>query len=305
MAEKLGIDIEFVYTELPRGMYTVPLRYPVQAIRTMILLFQRKPRVIFVQNPPMLAVLCVNLYCAVTGARYVVDSHSDALLPQDWSAPPAWLKRFMARRAVVTIVTNNHFKNTIESFGGNALIIRDIPALFKINGKNLLSNKFNVVTINTFDWDEPTKQVIEAAKDLPDIEFYITGKLGPKHSGIVHSAPANVHFTDYLENSTYYGLLKEAQAIMCLTIRNHTMQRGTCESLSLGRPIITSDWPVLREYFNKGSVFVDNTVDGIRQGVLEMRNHYRTYENGIKELQLDQQREWEEKIKILADLIQN
>ena len=118
MAEKLGIDIQFVYTELPRGIFTVPLRYPVQAIRTMSLLFQRTPKLIFVQNPPFLSVLCVYLYCAISNAKYLIDSHSDAFLPKDWSAPPTWLKCFLARRALITIVTNEHFKQTIESWGG-------------------------------------------------------------------------------------------------------------------------------------------------------------------------------------------
>jgi glycosyltransferase involved in cell wall biosynthesis len=303
MAEKLGIDIQFVYTQLPRGIFTVPLRYPVQSIRTMNLLFQRKPRLIFVQNPPFLAGFCVYLYCLIKGAKFVIDSHSDAFLPKDWSAPPTWLKCLLARKAVITIVTNEHFKQTVESWGGKALIIRDIPTQFQVDGSYKISNKFNLVFINTFDVDEPMAQVLEAARDLPGVEFYITGKITSKYSNTVHASPENVHFTDYLEDSTYYSLLKEAHAIMCLTTRNHTMQRGACEALSLGRPIITSDWPVLREYFTKGSVFVDNTADGIQEGILEIQSHYDIYEAGIRQLQTDQQREWQEKIKILINLI--
>ena len=82
------------------------------------------------------------------------------------------------------------------------------------------------------------------------------------------------------------------------------MQRGACEALSLGRPIITSDWPILRQYFHKGTVYVDNTSDGIRQGVLEMKHHHSSYEKGIRELQSDQRREWQEKVNTLASLIQ-
>ena len=184
------------------------------------------------------------------------------------------------------------------------MIIRDIPTQFRVNGRYKISNKFNLVFINTFDIDEPINQVMEAASNLPETEFYITGKITPKHLDIVHTSPINVHFTDYLEDLTYYSLLREAHAIMCLTTRDHTMQRGACEALSLGKPIITSDWPVLRDYFNKGSVFVDNSVDGIQQGVLEMQRQYEFYEAGIKTLQLDQEQEWQEKIKVLTHLIQ-
>ena len=31
--------------------------------------------------------------------------------------------------------------------------------------------------------------------------------------------------------------------ILALTTHDHTMQRGACEAVSLGVPIITSDWP--------------------------------------------------------------
>lgn len=303
LAEKLGIDIQFIFTSLPRGKYTVPFRYPVLAVRTIILLFRRKPNVIFVQNPPFLAVLTVYLFYLVTNAKFIIDSHSDAMLPHGWTAPPIWLKRLTSRKAVVTIVTNLHFQKMIESFGGKALVIRDIPTEFKMAGEYPLNGKFNVVFINTFDLDEPTKEVIKAAENLSGIEIYITGKI-PKHTDIEDKIPDNVHFTDFLEDSKYYSLLNSAHAIMCLTTRNHTMQRGACEALSLAKPIITSDWPILQEYFNKGSVFVDNTPEGIRRGLFEMQNHYEIYKADIKELQLDQQKEWQEKVKRLINLIE-
>jgi glycosyltransferase involved in cell wall biosynthesis len=139
---------------------------------------------------------------------------------------------------------------------------------------------------------------------LPDVNFYVTGKIGQSHSDVVDKAPPNIQFTDFLPDQAYYGLLNSAQAVMCLTKRNHTMQRGACEALSLGRPIITSDWPILRQYFRKGTVHVDNTSDGILQGVIEMKQHYSSYEEGIRELQSDQQREWQEKVSTLASLVQ-
>ncbi len=302
MAKALGIEIAYLYTRLPRGSWSVPLRYPVLAVRTLSLLFKRKPNLVFVQNPPFLAVLIAWLYGVVCGAKFIVDSHSDAMLPHGFTAPPGWLKRFISRRAIVTLVTNQHFSHIIEGFGGKALIIRDIPALFNGNGSYSLGNKFSVVCVNTFSVDEPTDKVVEAAKKLPEVDFYITGKI-PLHYPLAGAHPRNVHFTNFLEDADYYSLLHQAHAIMCLTTRDHTMQRGACEALSLGRPIITSDWPILRQYFNQGCVYVDNTETGIGQGVLEMENHYAAYEGGIKQLQFDQKQEWQEKVAALNSLI--
>jgi len=61
---------------------------------------------------------------------------------------------------------------------------------------------------------------------------------------------------------------------------------------------------MLRQYFNKGTVHVDNTAEGIRQGVLHMKQLYSSFEAGIKELQTDQQREWQEKVNTLTALVE-
>ncbi|MDX1521187.1 MAG: glycosyltransferase, partial [Anaerolineae bacterium] len=137
----------------------------------------------------------------------------------------------------------------------------------------------------------------------PGVHFYITGKLKPGNADIVSQAPANAHFTDFLSNDDYYRLLNTANAVMCLTTRNHTMQRGACEALSLGKPIITSDWPLLRAYFNKGTMHVDNSAEGIRQGIIDLLDNIEAYEHGIKDLQVDQQKEWQKKIGVIVDLI--
>ena len=137
------------------------------------------------------------------------------------------------------------------------------------------------------------------------MQFYVTGRIHSTASVLVATAPANVYFTGFLAEATYYALLNSVEAVMCLTSRDHTMQRGACEALSLGKPIITSNWAVLRHYFNKGTVHVDNTCEGIRQGVVQMKEDHNSFSIGIKELQLDQQREWEQKVRTLIAHIQS
>jgi hypothetical protein len=97
--------------------------------------------------------------------------------------------------------------------------------------------------------------------------------------------------------------MRTSHAVICLTTRDHTMQRGACEALSMGKPIVTSHWPLLQEYFNKGTVHVDNTSDGIRNGVDEMKANYDRYLSGILELQSSQQAEWHEKVGELITLV--
>lgn len=304
MAAKLGIPVFFVEGGLPRGpLYALP-KHGVQFVKTFALLFRHRPRVIFIQSPPLLGVLAVYLYTLFSRSVYVVDAHSAALMGPWWDYPPRWIKRLLARNAVATMVTNEFLAQRVRDLGGPALILRDIPTEFEISAAYPFASDFNVVVVNTFSSDEPLSEVLDAAQSTPDVHFYVTGKLSGQNAAWAEKAPPNVHFTDFVPNDVYYNMLNDAQAVMCLTTRNHTMQRGACEALSLGRPIITSDWPLLRDYFNKGTVHVDNTVAGIQAGVTRMKQDYAAFEDGIRHLQVDQQQEWQEKIDHLVALIQ-
>jgi glycosyltransferase involved in cell wall biosynthesis len=303
-AQVLGIaDIHFVYSTRRRGWLAAPAKYPYQAIKTLQLLFARRPRLVFVQSPPSFAVLFVYLYCLLSSARYVVDAHSAAFQRRVWTWP-RWLHRFLARRAVTTIVTNEHFQRQVQGWGARAFVLRDIPTAFDTSGEYPLDGEFNIAVVNTFAQDEPLDQVLEAAAGLPKVQFYVTGRKEAAPPGLLAGAPSNVHFTGFLPDASYYALLSGAHAVMCLTTRDHTMQRGACEALSLGKPIITSDWPLLRAYFHKGAVHVPSAAAGIRQGILEIQRRYDNYTAEIKRLQASQRREWQEKIEALMQLIE-
>lgn len=309
LQRELGVGtLQLVYSTTRRGMGIAPYKYGYQFIKTLWLLARIRPRLVFVQNPPSLAVVCVYLFSLFYGTRYVVDAHSDALQRWYWTRP-AWLTRLWARAAITTLVTNEHFQRQIEAWGGHAFVLRDIPtrfdkqASYPVNG-GFVNGGFNVAVVNTFAADEPLDQVLEAASALPQVQFYVTGKKKAAVAPLLATAPDNVHFTDYLPDKAYYGLLNTSDAVMCLTTRNHTMQRGACEALSLGKPIITSDWPLLRDYFHRGTIHVDNTSRGIGQGVQTMMERYDDYQLQIRELQVKQQQEWAQKVQSLLGLIQ-
>lgn len=303
-ARELGIqELHFVYSTTRRGLLAAPFKYSYQALKTLALLFRKRPQVVFVQSPPSIAVLFVYLYCALTDSRYVVDAHSDALLNPYWTRP-AWLHRFLARKAVATIVTNEHFQDMIQGWGGRAFILRDIPTSYPADGSFPVGGNFNVVVVNTFASDEPLEQTLEAAAEMDGVQFYITGKKNRAGKRLPQNPPDNVQFTDFLSDQDYYALMNASQAVMCLTTRDHTMQRGACEALSMGKPIITSDWPLLRDYFHDGTIHVDNSTAGIRQGVAEMKKRLSHYQEGIKALQRAQRQEWRAKINLLEQLIE-
>ena len=302
-ARELGIrELHFLNVTSQRGVWSALFKYPLLAIQTLTLLFRKRPKLVFVQSPPGLAILFVALYCTLTGSHYVVDAHSAALLLPIWTRP-RWFWAGLARKALATIVTNEHFAQTIRSWGARALVIRDIPTTFPEGGTYPLNGDFNVTVVNTFAADEPLEQVLEAARGLDGVHFYITGRVSRGDPRLLERAPVNVTFTDFLSTEQYYALLRGGHAVMCLTTRDNTMQRGACEALSLARPIITSQWPLLKEYFHQGTVHVDNTGAGIRQGIQKMYSRYEEYVSGIHALRVRQQAEWQEKLSELVAVI--
>ncbi len=300
-ARELGIPIEFVDVTRKRGWTAALGKYPRQAWRTVRLLREARPDLVFVQSPPSFAVLAVAFYARRGDRRFVVDAHSDALQAWYWTRP-RWLYRAVARRAAATIVTNERFAGMIRSWGARALVIRDIPTEFPVGTAPRLEHEFNVMVVSTYASDEPLAAVLEAARGLPGVGFHVTGD--PSRSAIdLSPAPDNVHFTGFLEQRDYYALMASVDAVMCLTTRDDTMQRGACEALSMGVPVITSDWPLLREYFSRGTVHVESDAGSIEAGVERMLAEHPEHAVGIKALQKLQAAEWAEASRELSRLL--
>ena len=303
LAQELGIRrLYFIAATRRRGWLAAPMKYGYQAAKTLRILLRERPRLVFVQSPPSFAVLFVWLACRIIGARFVVDAHSDALQRRIWLWP-RWLYRMLTRQALATIVTNERFKDRIEADGGRAFVLRDIPARLEGAAGYPVQGAFNLVFVSTCARDEPLAEVVAALRELPEIDLYVTGRKPAPAALAALDPPVNVHFTDFLRDDEYRGLLSAADAVMCLTTRDNTMQRGACEALALGKPIVTSDWPLLRDYFGSGAVYVTSSSADIRRGVQEMATRLALFQAEIQDLQLAHEREWRQKQAALADLV--
>ena len=301
MARKLGVPLHRIHV-LKMRRYLAPLRYAIQAPLTLLMLLRQRPKVVFVQNPPIFAPLFAWMCCALTRAGLIIDSHTDAIqCPRlwGWSLP---LHRFLSRRALTTIVTNEYLRQIVDGWGATSHIIPDVPSEFPAGKPYLVEHPFNVAMVSSFSPDEPLDEVAQVARSLPDIGFYVTGDPARREKRLP-ARPPNVHLTGFLPSDEYYGLLRSVNAIMTLTTEDHTMQRGACEAVWLGQPIIASHWPVLRQSFHKGTIHVDNTVEGIRAGVLEMRARHQQLGDEIGLLQEERRQQWEEIVAQLETLI--
>lgn len=290
-ADEIGCDLYLIHYLRFQHRAHAPFKYVLQTLRTLQILFQKRPRIIHVANPPFVCGLVVSLYCLLSRSKYILDHHTGAFARiWRWALP---IQRVLAGKAASNIVTNSHWADIVHSWGGNTTIMvdpfGDLPVGCEVN----LEKGFNLVYVNTFAPDEPLDAVLTAARGLPDVHFHITGDLRRASATRLEGLPPNVNFTGFLPEEEYVGLLRAADAVMALSTWDFTLQSGGCEAVSVGKPLITSDWPYLRSVFSGGSVFVANSAEGIAGGIREMRQNLGSYQEGIVSLRREQKRKWE------------
>lgn len=303
-AQRLNATLYKIHYLRYKRPILAPIKYIPQWLKTWAVLFRQRPAVVYVMNPPVFAALSVFIYCRLSGTSYVMDTHSPALYSRKW----AWtvpLQRALAKQALVNIVDQYRYKHLFESWGAKALILERPP--INIPGDSLKHvadpNKFSVTVVNTFAGDEPLEPVLGAAKQLPEIHFFILGDTALAKKAILRMAPSNVVFTGYLLGNDYWNRLYSSRAVMVLTSYPYSLLGGAQEGMALGKPLIISRQPTLTEYFTKGAIFVDHSVESIVKGIRRLREQEYCLTQEIVELAAEKRERWETKFQELLALI--
>jgi glycosyltransferase involved in cell wall biosynthesis len=208
----------------------------------------------------------------------------------------------VARQAVATIVTNDHWAALVRSWRANAVSIAAIPTELLVGESPQMKSGFNVTVVNSWSRDEPIGAILSAAQSLPEVWFNVTGpRAGAKR--LTASTPPNVRFTGLLSQASYNGLLASSDAVLCLTTHDNTMQNGACEALTLGTPVVTSDWPILRRCFEGAAVYVRNEPDGIVEGLRQLMADSRPFREEISRVRGRREEEWHQTRRALLEQI--
>jgi hypothetical protein len=292
LAQHLEAKVFFIaYGQKGRLLHTL-IKYPIQAWRTWWVLHQERPGIIFVQNPPIFCALVAFFYASWHRARYVIDSHTGAFLFAKWR----WslgLHRWLSRRALATIVHNVDQEKILKTWGCPYCVLGFTPGSYSSKEPFPLDGKFNIAVICSVGEDKWLADVFDAAVLLPDVRFYITGDSKRIPRPLLIRKPENCRLTGFLPYGQYVSLLSGVNAVMDLHDRDHTLLLGGFEAVSLGKPLITSDWPLLRDYFSLGTVYVRNTAQGICEGVRRVQDDPTKLQRDIVLLCKKLELEWE------------
>jgi len=309
LVQELDMELRLIHhLQFQRPLYA-PFKYVLQTIHTLSLLFKERPRVVFVQDPPIFASMSVYLYHCLARllwhnqrTGYVIDAHTGAFL-HPWWKPFRWLQKIVYRHALAVIATNRTLANVVQSWRANGIALAGPPIEIPPGEAMALSDIFNLVLINSFSDDEPLVEVLQAVAEQPDVHLYVTGNVRKAPSGMIENKPDNVTFTGFLPDDDYLKLLRGADAVMALTYEDYTLQLGGMEAVAAGKPLITSDLSFLREYFSLGTVHVPNHTDGVRIGIQQMQKNRDRLEREVADLQRLHKQEWLAKSQQLLELI--
>lgn len=270
-----------------------PLKYVPRALITLGRLLRDRPAAVFCMNPPYFVGLLAWGYTCFFRARFVLDSHSAAFDSAKWTwmAP---LHAFLVKRAACSTVTNPELARRVEAMGGTAVVLSDIPYAMPEGAFPVTPDRFNLCFVCDYASDEPVVEVFEAVAGMPGVHLYVTGNDKKAAPEMLAAKPGNVTLTGYLSNEDYAALLHSVDALLVLTTRDHTMQRGGSEAVTVGKPLITSDWPILREIFHRGAAHVDNSAAGIRAGIEAVQAEAGAYREGILALRAEREGRWAE-----------
>lgn len=300
LSKELKAKLYLIHYKFRKKIYA-PFKYFYLFIKTFAILLKEKPDLIFAQNPPLFCPLTCLIYAKLFRKRVITDTHTGpwkTYLDKFW-----YWNKFIMKNSDITIVTNKYIKNLLGYDGIKFFVLEDrIPELPKTNIIKLKKG-FNIVVVNTFSQDEHLEEVLKAAEKLQNVNFYITGNLIYAKSEFIKNKPKNVFYTDFLPENKYVSLLRSADGVMTLTTRNYTMLCGAHESVAVKKPMIISNWPILKKYFNMGAIYTDNSSKSIVNAVKLLMKNKKRLESEVKNLYKIQEKTWKQTFEKLMKLI--
>jgi glycosyltransferase involved in cell wall biosynthesis len=270
---------------------TIFFKYLGQWAESSRILRHERPDVVFVMSPPLVAAFPAFWYAWRNGRQVVLDAHSAAFLHPRWRRLQ-WLQRMLCRRAATTLVHNEHLAQEVRRGGAHAIVVADVPIVFADVEPFPRSPAFTVAVVCSFNADEPLAAILDAARRMPDVQFRMTGD--PRHfpRDLRPTVPPNLVLTGFLSTAAYGGLISDADVVLTLTTRDHTMLRGAYEAVYQGTPAIVSDWPLLRAAFDEGALHVDNSPEGIVAAIRAMQADPQFYRDGALRLRARKLERW-------------
>lgn len=240
--------------------------------RSLKALWQLRRSTVIVQSPSLLLATLAVAVAPALRLRLIIDAHNESVKPfaQD-AAVVRQLIRLVVRRAEMVIVTNDELAEIVRANYGRPFVLPDaIPVAPPDDSRPPRCPLPVVLVICTYAADEPVVAFIETARRLVGLaEVRLTGRPPSKAQDLLKSAPDNLKPLGFLSESAYWAELRNAQCVVDLTLKPNCLVCGGYEAIAVGKSPILSDDVSGRRLFGGVATFVDNTVEGLTNAILE------------------------------------
>lgn len=278
------------------------LRYFLCLYQTALLIKRETPQVVFGQNPSILLTFALVALKGIYGYSLVIDAHNAGIYPFEGSYPKInQVMKKLHAFADLVLVTNESLRRELESAGGKAFVLPDkIPTVH--SGRKVLEGKMNILLICKFHNDEPYREAFEAMRGLPDdVVLYVSGNHKGLPAEAIAALPPNVRLMGFVPEREYETMLCSVDAVMDLTTRENCLLCGAYEAVGAEKPMILSRKEALQQYFDKGVVFVENTSQGIRDGLKELIRNRSVLTREVTLLKYEKEQIWSVRLQELED----
>jgi glycosyltransferase involved in cell wall biosynthesis len=143
-------------------------------------------------------------------------------------------------------------------------------------------------------YDEPLDEIAAAARALPQVEIRMTGRPERISQRLTGPTPDNLRLLGFVDADEFFRQMAGASVVLALTTREATLLSGGFEAMAFGRPFVTSDTEVLRDYFNRGTVFADHSPEGLAAAITEALDQGDRLAAEMAVLGRDQRAAWAE-----------
>lgn len=283
----------------------VPVRYAFSLLVTTRYLLRKRPTVVVATNPPIFPALVAYALRPLIGNELILDSHPRSFGLKDSRVgrmlTPA--HRRLVRAARATLVPSTELSELVTRWGGRPLIVHEAPPQWSINTPARRGDRIKVLWVAIFASDEPVEVVLEAARQLPDVDISITGDLRRCPPQRRVDATGNVEFTGFWPAEAFPVLIERSDLMLVLTTEPGSVPRAAFEAVEALRPLVISDWPSLRELF-ADAVFVSNTGDAIARGIREAIDRREELEAAASSARDVQRARWQQQRQELLALLE-
>lgn len=272
------------------------VRYARSTVETLRILARRRPTLVMATNPPIIPGLLALAWARLRRGRIALDSHPGAFGAKDNRVCALLLPvhRWLARRAIVSLVAARHWQHEVESWGARAMVVHEAPVRW-VASPPRRHERLRVLYVGTFARDEPVEPVLQAAAELPACDLYVTGDVKACPERLRTSAPSNVHFIGFLEPPDYESQLREADVVLTLTTEPNSVMRAAYEAVYAERPLVLSDWPIARELFPH-ACYTGNDRDGLVAAIRQADHDYSRLARVTKDARVTQLARWERQL---------